>query len=190
MKTFLLKCHTGIIYCSFLSGIVSEEGRRCFCALSVTGFYSTDNRLDTPTLMAAQRTCFNNLNHITNVTIIRFIVSQDLLGFSDNLLVKRMLISTNNRNGNSFVHVVTRHKTCLNLTMSLSFFVQIESPNPVKTYQCTHFRGRHLKNRGIELRGSRLTCDFYLLCTRPENRLYTRDIFAKFTDAGRVFLLS
>ena len=111
--------------CRFLSGIRNEEAHRCSLDLSVACIYSTDNRLDTPTFTATQRTRFNNLNHITDVTIIRFIVSQDLLRFSDNLLVKGMLIPTNNRNGNSFFHAVTRHKTRPNLTMPLSFFVQI-----------------------------------------------------------------
>ena len=142
MKTFLLKCPTGTIYCRFLSGIRNEGVRRCLPYLSVAGFYSTDNRLDAPPFTAAQRTRFNNLNHIADVTIIGFIVSQEFLRFSDDLLVKGVLIPTNNRNGNSFIHTVTRHKTCPNLTMSLSFFVQIQSPNPIKTYVCVHFSGR------------------------------------------------
>jgi hypothetical protein len=64
--------------------------------LIVDGLYCAYDRLDPPPFLTTQRTGFNNLHHVTDVTTILFIVSENLLRFPDDLLVKRVLIATNN----------------------------------------------------------------------------------------------
>jgi len=82
--------------------------------------------------MTTQRSGFDNLHHVTDVTIVLFIVSQNLFRFPDYLFVKGMLKASNKRHCDSFIHTVTGNKTCPKFAMSSSFLAQLYPPNQSK----------------------------------------------------------
>ncbi len=100
--------------------------------LIVCGLPCAYYRLDTPPFVTTQRAGFDNLHHVTDVTTVLFIVSQNLFRFPDDLFVKRMLKASNQRHCDSFIHIVTRDKTCPKFAMSSSFLAQLYPPNQSK----------------------------------------------------------
>jgi len=131
MKPFLLKCRPNHVAASFtLYRDYKPRAQGHF--LFVCGLYCAYYRLDPPPFMTTQWSGFDNLYHVTDVTIVLFIVSQNLFCFPDYLFVKGMLIASNNRHCDSFIHVVTGNMTCPKFAMSLSFLAQLYPPNQSK----------------------------------------------------------
>jgi hypothetical protein len=100
--------------------------------LIVCGLHSANYRLDPPPFMTTQRPGFDNLHHVTDVTIVLFIMSQNLFRFSDYLFVKWVLKPPNNRHCDSLIHTATGNKTCPKLAMSSFFLAQLYPPNQSK----------------------------------------------------------
>ena len=132
MKPFLLKCRTNHVAASFtLYG--GYKPRRCWWHfLIVCGLYCAYYRLDPPPFMTTQWSGFDNLHHVTDVTIVLLIVSQNIFRFPDYLFVKGMLKASNKRHCDSFIHTVTGNKTCPKFAMSSSFLAQLYPPNQSK----------------------------------------------------------
>ena len=130
MKPFFLKCQTTVA--SFVIYKYQKRHKLVLRHLLICGLHRAHYRLDPPSFLTAQRSSLNNLHHITDITTILFIVSQNFLSFPNYLFIKGMLITPHKRDSNSFVHTVTCNMTCPELAMSSPFFVQLYPPNQLK----------------------------------------------------------
>lgn len=101
--------------------------------------------------MTTQRSGFDNLHHVPDVTTVLFIVSQNLLRFPDYLFVKGMLKAPNNRHYDGFIHTATGNKTCPKFAMSSFFLAQLYPPNQSKLIKA-RFLGTQYKFEEPELR--------------------------------------
>ena len=140
MKPFLLKCRANQLLCLSPCKMDGTNHAHCWRHCLIVGSLScVYYRLDPPPFMTTQRSGFNNLHNVTDVTTVLFIVSQNLFRFPDDLFVKRMLKSPNNRHCDSFIHTVTRNKTCPKFAMSSSFLAQLYPPNQSKLMKVSYF---------------------------------------------------
>ena len=70
-----------------------------------------DDSNKSPSLVFRERSCFHNFNLIADIAFVVFIVSLELYGSIDNLLLKRVLNTVKDGNYDCLIHLVAGYDT-------------------------------------------------------------------------------
>ena len=118
----------------FLGTAVVSSTEKCFLLNHVRSSLLSlfDDLYQSPTLVLGQRASLHNLNGVAYAALVVLVMSLQLVGSLDNLLIKRMLYAVRDSNDNRLVHLVRNDlaDSCLAESSISSFVVTSLTPFP------------------------------------------------------------